>query len=265
MSRQQRRQQERELKKVGQLVVRSGLPMPSAKAPVLGLAAIIRAKLRERKNYRRASEAAEIAGSTLDISLKRNPSEIEVACKKCCSFCCHTFVSVMAPEVFHIASTVRRERGAAGVEALIQRCATTANLDLDARHGKHLPCPLLTEATTTAICSVYSHRPLVCRKAASISLEACRLEYDGGEVGIQMPVVNQSLFGDTNLALQIALESCSLPQRSYELSSALRAVLVLEDAEKRWLDGEDVFAGVFYEDTSQGYANMISTLAGQIS
>lgn len=231
----------------------------------MGLAATIRAKLRERRNMRRASEAAAIAARTFDTSLKNSPSEIEVACKKGCSFCCYTFVSVLAPEVFHIATTIRRERSAADIDMLVERSAATANLDLNARHGRHLPCPLLTEVTTTAACSLYLNRPLVCRKAASVSLAACLVEYDGGEAGTQMPFVNQSLFSDANLALHIALHSCSLPERSYEFSAALRSALTQPDAEQRWLEGDDIFADVYFEPVSQRFADIVSSLASRLA
>ena len=263
MSRQQRRHYERELKKTGEGVTRFGLPVPSTQAPVMGLTAVIRKKLREHKNMRRASEAAAIVARTFDVSIKNTPAEIAIACKKSCSFCCHTFVSVLAPEVFYIAEIIRREGSAENTSALIERSARSANLDLDARHGKHIPCPLLTEETTTAACSVYSNRPLVCRKAVSVSLEACRVEYDGGEAGLQMPFVNQSLFGDANLAMQIALHSCSLSRCSYELSAALKIALTQQDAERRWLEGSDIFAGVYIERANQGFDDMVARLASE--
>jgi len=265
MSRQQRRQYKRELLKIGERVSRVGLPVPSAQEPVMGLAAVIREKLYERRNVHRASEAAAIAAHAFDISLKNNPSEIKIACKKDCSFCCHTFVSVLAPEVFRLATIIRREYSAVDIQKLIERCGVSANLDLNARHGKKLPCPLLAEPTTNAGCSVYSHRPLVCRKAVSVSLEACRVEYNGGEVGTQMPFVNQSLFSDANLALHLGLHSCSLSERSYELSAALRIALTQRNAEQLWLEGNDIFANVYSEPAPQGFADMISRLASDLA
>jgi hypothetical protein len=44
--------------------------------------------------------------------------------------------------------------------------------------------------------------------------------------------------------LQGALRANGLPDTSYELNAAVRAVLDTDHAEKRWLRGEDIFAQV---------------------
>jgi hypothetical protein len=226
----------------------------------MGLAILLRRKLREAGNERRASEAAMLAHRAFDLSLSRNPSDVALACKRGCSYCCHTFVSVFAPEVFRAASWLRTHRPQV-VERLIELTGATANLDLDQRHGAHLPCPLLQENE----CSIYSERPLVCRKAVSPSVDACRVEFDGGSIGIQMPYVHISFSNDVNLALQIALRSAGLPDVSYEFSAALRAALANPDSERDWLCGHNIFDGVYQEQRPADLDSMVSALTRQLA
>lgn len=261
MSRQERRRLEKELRRHGEQALKLGLPVPSQREPVMGLAAVLRKKLREKTNDKRASEAAQIALRTLDLSLARRPPEIELACKAGCSYCCYTFVSVFPPEVFSIAGFLRGHNSGGGVDSVIGKSVATANLDLDQRHGAHLPCPLLVDNR----CSTYGVRPLVCRKAVSPSVDACIVEFNGGEVGIQMPYIHISLSQDVNLALQVALRSVGLPDRSYELSGALRAALINPDIERQWLNGDDVFKGVYQEMRPSDLEHMVEALAAEFT
>ena len=194
------------------------------------------------------------------MSLARNPTDLALACGRGCNYCCHTFVSVLAPEVFRVAAWLRVHQVDC-ISDLIQATDATANLDLDQRHGAHFPCPLLKNGE----CSVYSVRPLVCRKAASPSVDACRVEFDGGAVGVQMPAVNISFTGDVNLAMLVALRSTGLPDASYEFSAALAAALVDPNTERDWLSGRDLFAGVYQEAPPDGLHSMVSTLARELA
>ncbi|MCB1489910.1 MAG: hypothetical protein KDJ88_20925, partial [Bauldia sp.] len=46
-----------------------------------------------------------------------------------------------------------------------------------------------------------------------------------------------------SLALTGALWCAELDHRAYELTGGLEFAIATEDVERRWLDGEDVFAG----------------------
>src|SRR5262249_24147509 len=54
-----------------------------------------------------ASDAARRAVNLYDQSLKPTPPEAAVACSRGCAYCCHSYVTATAPEVFLVARAVR--------------------------------------------------------------------------------------------------------------------------------------------------------------
>ena len=55
--------------------------------------------------------------------------------------------------------------------------------------------------------------------------------------------------GAVDYALRASLRKFGLNYGSYELNHAVRVALEIEDAEQRWLNGEDVFADVKRDET----------------
>jgi len=191
----------------------------------------------------RASRAAQWAHEFFENSLKRNPSEIKVECAKGCALCCHVAVSAMAPEVFHVASTIRAKHPQ-DFDATFARikAAERANHGLSGleRAKRKLPCALLENN----ICTVYEARPGPCRGMSSASLKMCQTAFSGGSAAIPTPQVWTMLRNAHLQAMWAALMAVELPWESYELNEAVCVALEQPDAEARWLKGEDVFAGV---------------------
>lgn len=164
---------------------------------------------------------------------------LPIACKKGCSYCCHSWVSAPAPEVLYVAKRLRahllqRERVAAAH-------AATAQQDTLARKRNPVPCPLLEQD----ICSLYELRPMACRFAASADAGIClRVFRQASAEAIPSPVRNLRGRGAYQIALAVALKGAGLPHAYYELNAALTCALSREDAEAAWLSGEDIFAGV---------------------
>jgi hypothetical protein len=191
----------------------------------------------------RASEAAKRAHEFFELSLKRNPSDHKIECAKGCAFCCHLRVSAMAPEVFHVANFVRRQF-AGELERVIDqvRAADSNSRGLTSRERPlhKFPCGLLVANA----CSVYMARPSACRGLTSISVKTCERGYNGEEVQVQTPAVWTEIRQAHNQAMWAALTASGLPAHSYELNHAMLVALETQDAESRWLKGEDVFADV---------------------
>ena len=191
----------------------------------------------------RASEAAKRAHEFFELSLKRNPSDHKIECAKGCAFCCHLRVSAMAPEVFHVANFVRRQF-AGELERVIDqvRAADSNSRGLTSRERPlhKFPCGLLVANA----CSVYVARPSACRGLTSISVKTCERGYNGEEVQVQTPAVWTEIRQAHNQAMWAALTASGLPAHSYELNHAMLVALETQDAESRWLKGEDVFADV---------------------
>jgi Fe-S-cluster containining protein len=198
---------------------------------------------------RAALEQAKVTGS-IDLPVRLYQSvitstvdellDIPIACRKGCSHCCHTWVSATAPEVLHIAKLIK-ERGGAVIENVRITHEQTKEYDFDTRAEHPHACPLLENDT----CSIYKSRPMTCRLAASADAEICARTYHNitnEDVPTPMMyVVSRNSFA---IAMAAGLRKAGLPDHAYELNAALARALETEDAERRWLAGEDIFSDV---------------------
>jgi hypothetical protein len=243
-TRQQRRREMREQIKTGRALLGKGLSLQPKAADIAAVAMVIKAKLEETGNPRRASETAEMAQSLVETSVTARPPTVQkIACAKGCAYCCHTFVAVTPPEAFRLADAVRGGR-AAGMSAdtVRARGAPLVGVRPNERIGRKLACPLLVEGA----CSVYRHRPLACRQATSLDLGACVDEFEGRNLETRIPISGAYLnyAGNAHITLLGAMRAAGLSTDSLELAGALEVALAIPDAEARWLAGEDVFCDV---------------------
>ena len=243
-SRQQQRQQERALVKRGEAAISAGLPQTPQKDDVVAVAFVLARTLRGAKEPRRASRAAAEMHALTEASTRRTPGTARLACAKGCSYCCHTWVGATAPEALLLAGVIRADaaRLPGLVDDIVARSRPLAGLTAAQRFGAKLPCPLLVDGA----CSRYRERPAMCRQATSLDLSGCLEEFEGKGLGGEIPVSAVYLAHTRNsrVPLVAALRLAGLDARTYELSAALARALETEDAEARWLAGEDVFTGI---------------------
>ena len=219
----------------------TGLPAQPKRDAVLGVALVLKAKLTERGNDHRAGEAAGLAHALIEKSLAARAPGVSIACRSGCAYCCYSYVGVTAPEVFRLAHAVRRARSEAlRVEGVRARGLALRGLSPAERPGRKLPCPLLVGD----LCGVYHERPMVCRQATSLSLEACIDEFENAGKYQDIPVssLHLSYASNVHVAFLGALAAAGYPMDAYELSAALDVALSDSSAERRWLAGEHVFA-----------------------
>jgi Fe-S-cluster containining protein len=234
---------EQQLNELADRVRGQGLPLPPRPSATMALAVAVHDALQGAGSPSPAGDAAQLAADVFDKTMQSVPADQlgEVACKSGCTYCCHNVVMATAPEIFWAARELRAGRDAEQVAAVAARCAT-ARATADA--GRK-PCPLLSED----LCSVYAARPSVCRKHTSFSVEACLSDHEGR--GGQVPIrqIDQVVFECCAVALLLGMRLSGRKAEVFELSAALAVALQDPQAERRWLAGEDVFAGV----PSQGY------------
>jgi hypothetical protein len=71
--------------------------------------------------------------------------------------------------------------------------------------------------------------------------------------------------GNTQIPLLAALKASGRPVRLYELAAAVRNALEADDAEARWLAGEDIFSSVTArEEPGPELAALIDRLAARV-
>lgn len=243
-SRQQLRNLERAILKRGRSALAGGLPQTPHKDDVVGVTLALAHILNDGDEPARASMAAAAALGLLEVSARKTPGSGKLACAKGCTYCCHNWVGATAPEVLAIARAIRQDdRKRPGyAAAVVQRCSATAGLSPQQRFGSKAPCPLLEGG----VCGRYRERPAVCRQVTSFDVAGCIDEFEGRGRGeeIKVSAVHLAHARNARVPLVAALRLTGLDANAYELSEALRVALAREDAEQRWLEGEDVFAGV---------------------
>ncbi len=138
--------------------VASGID-PESSDPTLpvAMARAMGALFIEAKRSGNVDPAVTFLYETINATV-RGVADVPVACKKGCSHCCHTWVSVAAPEAIFIAK-ILKQRGNGIVEKVRLAHEHTKDYDFDTRDQHPQPCPLLDNDT----CSIYDDRPEVCR------------------------------------------------------------------------------------------------------
>ena len=102
--------------------------------------------------------------------------------------------------------------------------------------------PLLDQADG---CSVHAVRPLSCHGYVSLDVEDCKVSIPSPAAwSVREPAIYGDLRNSWRLILQAALRLNGLPDTNYELNAALSLVLDTDEAEKRWLRGENIFANL---------------------
>ena len=147
------------------------------------------------------------------------------------------WVSATAPEIFYLVRAMRKAR--LDIPAILQKTRVTEGLDFNARATVIHDCPLLVEDS----CSMYADRPIVCRTAVSSDAEICRrgyLELSGEPIPV--PVFFNVQRAGYWMALRGAFLHAGLRLEAFELNEALAVAIETEDAERRWLAGENIFA-----------------------
>ncbi len=259
-TRQQRRSRDRALSRRHAPVLRRGLGGTGDPPDAVILTHHLIGLLKRRGDHRRASKAAAAVHKVFEATIDRHAGVPPLDCRKGCALCCSLFVSAAVPEILLLAQAVRRggpdDAAALRVSIAASRDAA-AGLSIGGEVRKPVPCGLLQED----LCRQYGARPLGCRGHVSQSLEACQANAEDPAAPIPGSRPHGESAQDCKLALFAALKAMGLPHRSYELNAALARALDTEDAEKRWLAGEDIFAGLPVDPTrSQGTEDLLDRM-----
>jgi Fe-S-cluster containining protein len=163
-----------------------------------------------------------------------------IACASGCSFCCHQPVRVSPAEAFFLARQLsERADTMTGVRAA---AALLSGRSADAPRVAWIRCPLLDRSGN---CSVYAARPLGCHTHVSVDVNDCKNAYpQPGDAVVREPVLYSDLRNSSRMILQASLRLNGLPDTHYELNAALRIAMDTDNAEKRWLRGENIFAAL---------------------
>lgn len=173
------------------------------------------------------------------------PLPTDIACKSGCSYCCNTWVYATAPEIFHLASSLRADKQDALPAAISAAARVRLNLAAETRLHHLSPCPILRDD----ICAAYQARPAACRTAYSLDAKACQSSLlSPMDMRIPIPEFSLSLRAAHAIALDGALLHAGYMLVRYELRTALDIALSRPDAEQAWLRGEQIFSSALQEE-----------------
>jgi hypothetical protein len=187
-----------------------------------------------------ASPSGRLVRHVTDLFERSVPesARAKLACRSGCAFCCHQPVRVSAPEAFFLAAQLL-ERPDTAV-AVHDAAVALAGRNPETPRVTWLRCVLLDQADG---CSVHAARPFSCQGHVSLDAEDCKTSFSpGGAWSVREPALYDDLRNSWRLILQAALRLNGLSDAHYELNGALDLVLQTQNAEKRWLGGENIFA-----------------------
>ena len=177
----------------------------------------------------RAVAFVESLHSSIDkVMATWNSADPRPACSPGCSFCCNAKVEVSDPEALHIARHLL-DVPAARRTALASRLAVQAELRSRALPHAQVPCAFLEEG----LCAIYAHRPAPCRKAHSLSRDACSTNQPRIPQALAVAVQCEVLIAGTHQGYR----SRGLPAGRHELSEAVLAALSSVSGLAEWYDG----------------------------
>ncbi len=216
-------------------------PLHQGPEPTIAMARSLRKLLEQAKVDGSVEEAVAFIAAMVNATV-RGLSEVPIACGKGCSHCCNLWVSVSALEALALAKLARK-RGDETMERIRDANDFTQRFSHGDRGEHPHPCPFLE----SNLCSIYDDRPASCRQAASEAADICARSIftTNEEVPTPLPyLVSRTMYG---IATACALREAGLDHKTYELNNAVVRALAVENAEARWLAGEDIFNGVQVE------------------
>lgn len=156
-------------------------------------------------------------------------------CKAGCSFCCSVKVEVSDSEALQIAQHVRGLPQDGRIK-LIEKLELAAARKANVTEPERSDCAFLD----AGLCSIYTIRPSVCRKAHSLSAKACEKLAPEIPQNLNLLLQCEVIVAGTNEAFQ----KNNLHVGNNELSSAVLAALANVNAADEWFRGKPLVCGM---------------------
>ena len=139
------------------------------------------------QSTRQEQDAADGLIDSLLSEAKRR--DVNVACKKGCSWCCHQPVYAVSHEFHFLWQFMKLNMNEAERESVVQKAFDAyrkrSRLSDEEINNSKMPCPLLKNGA----CSVYEARPMACRIYLSMSALSCKTFFDYPEDKSNFPAL----------------------------------------------------------------------------
>lgn len=212
-----------------------GMPLPEDQAATVALTRWLH-RLLQQRSPEANDEYARTLHDIADRSMARARLDRPIMCGKGCSFCCRSHVSILAPEAFALARSIRGQRHAALHGRIAGMAALVPTTTITERRRAGVDCSFLVDNA----CSVYAARPLTCRMLASFDLTACQRSAAGAEDRIPQPGSYAEMRSLLGMCAFAALRAAGLPLTAYELNQIIHQLVEAPELEARWYAGAPV-------------------------
>ena len=168
----------------------------------------------------------------------------DIACRKGCAYCCGTQIMATVPEILRLAKWIAENFSAEEVAGLKTRLAEfIPKVQAIKASGEQRPpidCPILVDNA----CSAHPSRPIACRAANSVDVEACiTARNNWQDESLNIPLVGHPYMGGKAMikGLRNAMKARGLASPIVEMPIALEIALNNPHAGEQFLAGEPVF------------------------
>jgi Fe-S-cluster containining protein len=171
-------------------------------------------------------------------------NNVEFACERGCSYCCHLRVEIRPHEAFvlahHIQTKFSAEQRMGALVRVTQTLKRIESLTPEQHIRAGIPCALLQEG----VCTAYEARPAACRKYHSVSVETCRNAFNDTSAPLTGEIEDERVRMAGNavtLGYAKGLDDAGYDAELYELHYALHSALTNSSAAKRYRKGKRAF------------------------
>jgi Fe-S-cluster containining protein len=177
-------------------------------------------------------------------------NNVLLACHDGCDFCCYYRVAVSAHEILIIAEHIKAKWPKKEQNALILRLdehsRTVSDMRKEEQISTNIKCPLLKDSR----CSIYSIRPLGCRRHHAQNVEGCKYLHENPKNMQDRGTCHHELFhaiGQIEEAIGAIFSACHYDTNSYELGMALHEALSSPKSFRRWIHKKKAFLYVAHQ------------------
>lgn len=172
-------------------------------------------------------------------------SDNAIDCKQGCNYCCYYHVYITPVEAFTIVDEIAKRSEAERKrieESLREYVGKVSGLGKDKHILTNIACSFLANGG----CSIYSIRPLACRRHHSRDVEVCERAFEDVQSGEPSPmdpnrVVASATVENLHADLQLHM---GLDCDSYEFHAAMLEALTNKASFRRWKNGKSAFPSV---------------------
>ncbi len=176
--------------------------------------------------------------------MERSPLSGRHECRPGCDPCCHTAVTVAAPEAFAIVRHLQTHIPADALrevrDKMDRNAALASSMTREAYIAELIPCALRTEDGN---CRVHAVRPIACAGFLSTSRAKCLDEFNRVPGRDPVPTDRYAMMVGLGVShgLSDACKQAGLDGTFYELHHALRRVMDTRDPIDTWSRNEGLF------------------------